>query len=299
MGIWTWLTRGSGEGVAELARRAGIPLSDLENVPRAYQRFSIRKRNGGTRWIQAPNPQLRGFQRRLLRRVLGRLRCHPAAFGFERGRSIVDHAAGHSGRAVVVCLDLHDFFGATRQRRVEAYFRRIGWNRPATRLLAALCCHQGCLPQGAPTSPRLSNLVNYGLDARLAGLARAHGAHYSRYADDLTFSFARDDPRAIRDVIGSTKSIVGDYGYRLHCRRKLRIRRRHQQQRVTGLVVNAGPRVDRRTRRRLRAAVHRVRRGGEATYRPEQLAGWLAYLAMIRRQVPAAPNSPPERKGPS
>ena len=291
MGFWRWLTRGRGHGVDELARRVGLPLADLQQVPRVYQSFSIPKRNGGWRLIRAPNAQLRAVQRRLLRRVLVRLRSHPAAFGFERGRNIVGHAAGHSRRPVVVCLDLRDFFRSTQQGRLETYFRRVGWNRPATRLLCALCCHEGGLPQGAPTSPRLSNLVNYGLDARLTGLAQRHGARYSRYADDLTFSFDQDDQRAIHGVIRGTKSILGEYGYRLHFGRKLRICRRHQQQRVTGLVVNQGPRVDRRTRRRLRAALHRIRQGRTATYQPAQLAGWLAYLAMVRRQRPATSDS--------
>ena len=284
MGFWAWVTRGRGLGVDELARRTGIPLSQLQAVPRTYRSFTIPRRRGGMRPIQAPNPELMRIQRILLRRVLRRLRAHPAATGFERGRSIVSHAANHGQQAVVLCMDIRDFFGSTAQKRVYAYFRKIGWNRPAARLLAELCCHDGRLPQGAPTSPRLSNVVNFALDARLAGLARRIGARYSRYADDLAFSFAIDDARAIHGAIRSAKIIVGDYGYRIHHGRKLRIRRRHQQQRVTGLVVNAGPRVDRRTRRRLRAILHRTRQGRKATLSTEQLAGWHAYLAMIQQQ---------------
>jgi RNA-directed DNA polymerase len=284
MGFWAWLTRGRGHGVEELGRRAGVALAELQAVPRTYRSFGIAKRLGGTRQIQAPHAELKRVQRILLRRVLGRLRAHPAAIGFERGRSIVHHAAQHSARAVVLCMDIENFFASTAQKRVRAYFRQTGWNRPAADLLTALCCHGGSLPPGAPTSPRLSNLVNFRLDARLSGLARRVGARYSRYADDLTFSFASDDSAAIHRVIRATKIIVGDYGYRIHHGRKLRIRRRHQQQRVTGLVVNAGPRVDRRTRRRLRAVVHRIRQGRQATLHPNQLAGWHAYLAMIDRQ---------------
>ena len=146
------------------------------------------------------------------------------------------------------------------------------------------------LPQGAPTSPRLSNLTNYAMDARLSGQAAACGATYTRYADDLTFSFAADSRQAVRKVIGGTKKIVGDYGYRLHQKRKLVIRRRHQRQMVTGLVVNARPALPRQTRRRLRAIRHHLAAGRAATLTAEQLAGWDALETMILRQrvAPAA-----------
>src|SRR5690606_20323819 len=116
--------------------------------------------------------------------------------------------------------------------RVRAFFRRIGWNNAAARVLMELCTHAGGLPQGAPTSPRLANLVNYRLDARLAGAARTFGATYTRYADDLTFSLARDDRVAVQSLINLVKITVEDEGYQLHMKRKLHIRRRHEQQRV-------------------------------------------------------------------
>jgi RNA-directed DNA polymerase len=144
-----------------------------------------------------------------------------------------------------------------------------------------LCTNRGYLPQGAPTSPRLSNLVNYGLDARLAGLAARHGAAYTRYADDMTFSFPLDDRTAIRAVIRGTKAILKEHGYALHMKHKLHIRRRHQQQVVTGLVVNDAVRLPRRTRRWLRAVEHRAANGGQATLGPAQLAGWRSLQDMI------------------
>lgn len=293
---------GKGHGVDELARRLDVPAAGLRAVRPAYREFRIPKRSGGTRQILAPEDSLKALQRRILRRLLARLRSHPAAHGFERGRSIVTNARAHVGRAVVVRMDLRDFFTATTAKRVRKYFRGIGWNRPAARLLTHLCTWEGGLPQGAPTSPRLSNLVNYRLDARLTGLATRKrlrdsfrtrrvvgtteiGATYTRYADDLTFSFPTDDPTVIRYVIVVTKHIVGQEGYELHLRQKLQIRRRHDRQQVTGLVVNERADLPRSTRRWLRAVEHRADRDGRSTLTPEQLAGWQALRAMIEQQA--------------
>ena len=170
--------------------------------------------------------------------MLKRLKSHPAATGFEAGRSIVTNANAHVGAAVVVRMDIKDFFTSTSRKRVLHYFSSIGWNRLAARVLTDLCTYDGSLPQGAPTSPRLSNLVNYRLDVRLAGVAKKLGAVYTRYADDMTFSFKTDRPKTVSKVIRQTKLVLADYDYKIHHKLKLSIRRQYQQQRVTGLGVN-------------------------------------------------------------
>lgn len=270
---------------AGVSARLGMGVVDLMTVPVEYDEFTIPKRRGGLRKIFAPRPEIKTLQKRILRRVLGRLKAHKAAMGFERGRSIVTHARLHAGAAVLVRMDIRDFFPTTRAERVQAYFQAIGWSPEAANLLTKLCTYEGHLPQGAPTSPRLSNLVNYGLDARLTGVARKLGATYSRYADDLMFSFAADDRDAIGVAIRVTKLTCAEYGYILHLKQKLSIRRRHQRQAVTGLVVNDGHiRLPREVRRRLRAVRHRAATGGNPSLTPDQLAGWAALEKMIARQ---------------
>ena len=288
MGFAGWLGKlfaGKGRSVEELAERLGVGVDELRAIPIRYRTFTIPKRSGGARKVCAPDEQLKRVQRRVLRRLLARLSCHPCAMGFERGRSIVTNAAPHAGQAVTVCMDLRDFFPSTSAHRVTGYFRRIGWNRAASGLLTRLCTHEGGLPQGAPTSPRLSNLVNQRLDRRLSGVARRYGASYTRYADDLAFSFGADDPEAIRGVIGLTKSVVRHEGYRLHQRRKLHIRRRCDRQVVTGLVVNEAVNLPRETRRWLRAVEHRAANGREATLSPAQLQGWRSLQHMVATQT--------------
>lgn len=184
MGLWDALRgllgrRADRFDMDELVRRLGVTEEELRAVRPAYRRFRIPKRSGGMREVAAPEKPLKTLQRRILRRLLNRLPCHPHVTGFERGRSIATNAAQHLGKSVVVRMDIRDFFASTRSVRVEHFFRRIGWSSKAAQLLVHLCTDRGGLPQGAPTSPRLANLVNYRLDARLAALAakeigRAH-----------------------------------------------------------------------------------------------------------------------------
>ncbi len=281
MGLVDWLTKGRGLDVAELAHRLAMSEAELAAVRVEYRAFSIPKRGGGARRILAPSPELKSVQRRILRRVLALLVAHPSAQGFESGRSIATNAARHAGKAVVVRLDLRDFFGSTSAKRVERFFWKIGWNGHAADRLAELCTYDGVLPQGAPTSPRLSNLLNYRLDTRLTRLAAFYGATYTRYADDLIFSFNEDHRRNPRRIVRMAEILCNEEGYRVHVRRKLRIRRRHQRQEVTGLVVNEGVRLPRETRRWLRAVEHRYAIGKEATVNETQLEGWRALRSMI------------------
>ncbi len=224
------------------------------------------------------------MQRRILHRLLGRLRVHPCVTGFEKGHSIVTNAVCHQGKAVVIRMDIRDFFANTSAKRVRKYFQTIGWNREATEILVRLCTYENGLPQGAPTSPRLANLVNYGLDAHLEGLAKRFGGAYTRYADDLTFSFDQDGPTQHHPVISVSKLILASEGYSLHMKRKLHIRRQHERQLVTGLVVNVRPALPRETRRWLRAVEHRASTGGNPTLSEGQREGWHALQSMIETQ---------------
>lgn len=293
----------SAERLAELI---GVALNDLSALKPEYHTYQIPKRSGGVRTIVAPHPGLKEVQRRILRRVLRRLGTHPAATGFERGESIVSNARPHVGWDVVIKLDLHDFFTSTSAARVRDYFVAIGWQREAADLLTRLVTHEGSLPQGAPTSPRLSNLLNVRLDARLAALADTRNMNYTRYADDITFSgmaeaavkTKRPNPRdmqeeppdadrtsRVNDIIHATTEIVREEGYRIHEHKKLRIARRADRQVVTGLVVNDRVNLPRAKRRWLRAVEHYLATGRRASLTEQQLDGWHALMTMIKRQA--------------
>lgn len=279
-------------GVDELARRLAMGESELRGFKPAYHTFTIPKRNGGTRTITAPNPETKHLQRLILRRVLGALKAHPAAHGFERGRSTVTNAVRHTQAFMVVKMDIRNYFQSTSAERIEEYFGAIGWDKPAAALLTRLTTHKGGLPQGAPTSPRLSNLVNWRLDMSLTGLAEKARATYTRYADDMTFSLQSDDRQALFCITDITRDVLYDFGYQVHWRKTLHLRRYHQRQTVTGIVVNDGLSVPREVRRRLRAIEHRLSRGEQATLTPTQLAGWRAYLAMVEAGNEIDPTDP-------
>ena len=268
-----------------------------------YRRFTIPKRDGSERAIWAPMPKLKAAQRWILRNVLEPLPVHGASHGFLPHRSIKTNAQLHTNAKIVVKVDLRHFFPTVTFRRVKGVFRQAGYRDRIATLLALICTEAPrevvqdgdkevfvalgprCLPQGAPTSPALTNAVCYRMDRRMQGLAKKLGWRYTRYADDLTFSLPmkhKGKPK-LGLLLGSIGRIAADEGFRVHPR-KTRVARTGGRQTVTGLVVNgeAGPRVPRRIRREIRAVLHNVKNGkplheGETLNR---IAGYIAYVHM-------------------
>ena len=274
-------------GLAELARRLGVESDYLRRFAPAYTEVTLSKRRGGTRTLHVPDTPTKKLQLKVLHRLLAALEPHPAAVGFRRGKSIADHAALHSGCDLILKCDIVDFFGSTLGTRVNAFFRRLGWDDEAAAILTKICCRENALPQGAPTSPALSNLVNRGIDRKLAHYAESIGMAYSRYADDLCFSYMterKSSARRARGLLQYVRRTLKAYGYTVHGKQKTHFVRKHRRQLICGLVVNDSPNLPRETRRRLRAIRHRQSLGHPATLTPEQLAGWSAYEAMVERR---------------
>ncbi len=273
-----------------------------------YRRFTIPKRDGSERAIWAPMPRLKAAQRWILWNVVEKLPVHGAAHGFLPGRSILTNAAVHRDPDLVVKVDLKDFFPTITLPRVKGVFRKAGYREHVATLLALLCTesprevveHEGktyyvalgprSLPQGAPTSPALTNTLCLRLDRRLSGMARHQGWRYSRYADDLAFSRQADSagPPGIGRLMGSIRRIVEAEGFAVHPS-KTTVGRRGGRQAITGLLVNGDrpPRVSRETKRRLRAAIHNLAQGkaGERSEPPATLAGRASFIGMSEPTV--------------
>jgi retron-type reverse transcriptase len=264
-----------------------MPLEILQNIPLDYMTLNIPKRSGGYRKLSVPKANLKLIQRRIHKRLLRRLRTHPMATGFEPGLSIVHNAMVHTHQAVMIKMDLKDFFPSIKTAKITQYFQRIGWDRPTAQLLARLTTHEDCLPQGAPTSPRLSNLINFQMDFQIQRAIKRYRGTYTRYADDITISFPKDFPIRIRGTIQKVRNIARSHAYEIN-EKKTHILRQHQQQRVTGLVVNDKVNLPREKRRWLRAVEHRLQTGGEASLTAEQLAGYKALQQMIQTQTTEA-----------
>ena len=278
------------------------PLTRPGTGPGApYVAFEVPKATGGVRQILAPRGTLKKVQRLLLDFVLEPIGPHEACHGFVAGRSVLTNAKVHERAALVVKIDIEDFFPTIHYHRVAGLFSYYGAKPEAAALLARLCTHlpllpdgrvawPGVLPQGAPTSPAIANLVCRRLDARLSGLAEKVGARYTRYADDLTFSFAEVPERGLGRFFWWVDQVLGQEGFFENVAKR-RVLRPSAQQRVTGLVVNDGPRVPRDARRAFRALLHRCETQGisEATVgHPEPLAYLLGFAAWLRMVQPDA-----------
>jgi retron-type reverse transcriptase len=230
-----------------------------------------------------PDPELKARQRSILHWLMARrIRPSKYAHGFIKKRSTVTNAGQHVGKGVVVRLDIKNFFPSISQRQVEYALTREGVSLKNAQVIAELCTVDGRLPQGAPTSPFLSNVVFKALDYRLAGLAKSWEASYSRYADDLVFS---SDRKNLNHIYHPVRKILEDERFRIHSD-KFRVYRSTRRQLVTGIVVNKRLNLPRQERRALRAAIHNTREdvvnGREVPpSRLQVLEGKAAYLAGI------------------
>ncbi|HOX39524.1 MAG TPA: reverse transcriptase family protein [Candidatus Brocadiia bacterium] len=245
-----------------------------------YRVFRIPKPNGGERVIHAPMPLLKHAQRRILKNILDRVALPDCAHGFRKGRSPRTNALPHAGMPMVIHMDIEDFFPTITFKRVRGMFQKLGFSYKQAVALASLTTADERLPQGAPTSPAIANLISRRMDSRLAGLARKFGATYTRYADDITLSGDME----IRRLIPFVRKIALAEGFRLR-EKKTRIMRDGRRQIVTGVVVNDGASLPRARRRWLRAVVHNVGlRGWDAGSRglagfKASVMGHLSYLA--------------------
>ena len=228
------------EAVIWCAALLGVEVNRLEeilnNVSGHYQEFWMRKRSGGYRMISAPDKDLQAIQSTIYSRILSSVTIvHPAAVGFRCGRSVVDNAAPHLGKRYVLKMDIHDFFGSIRSPRVRQTFKKIGYPENVSKVLGALCCLHRHLPQGAPTSPALSNIVGYEMDRKLAALAAEYGVTYTRYAD-LTFS---GDVFPKEQIIPQVKRIIRDEKFEPN-HKKTHFMNQSSRKIITGVSVASG-----------------------------------------------------------
>ena len=236
-------------------------LDGENNRNELYHEITFRKKRGGERTLAVPSHPLKWLQRSLLLVLTHLFPRHKCAHGFERGKSIITHASQHVGRNTVYTLDIKDFFPSITRARVFGMLCATPFNASTAvaRYLANLTCYKGALPQGAPTSPILSNLICRRLDSRLFKWARTHGYVYSRYADDLTFSTNRNTVPT--DHIEQIDDIIVGEGFEIN-EDKRRQMPRTKRQMVTGLVVNEKLNLPREKLRGLRALLHNIEQHG-------------------------------------
>ncbi len=272
-----------------------------ESRKKNYHSFTIKKKSGAFRVITAPVKGLKQFQIILNNVFQVVYEPHPAATGFVLGKSVVDNASSHIGRNYVYNIDLKDFFPSIDASRVWGRLLSPPFNlgasdekRKIANMIKTICCTnieverfspkgwqkeiKNVLPQGAPTSPILSNAVSDKLDRRLSGVAKRFGLNYTRYADDITFSsmhnwfkssvginepvFKKDSSfdKEVRKIIDGQNFHINE--------KKVRLQKRGYRQEVTGLTVNEKPNVPRRYIKQLRQWIYFCE-----TYGPEKAYG--------------------------
>jgi hypothetical protein len=283
---------------------------------RHYTYRVVAKRTGGLRVIEMPKRLIKEVQRRILIDILQRIPPHPCAHGFVTGRSIATFAAPHAGKRVLLRLDLQDFFPGCPAARVQAVFRTLGYPDNVASMLAGLCTNsvpcdvwsvpatagdvrqayearglyaERHLPQGAPTSPALANVIAYRLDCRLAGLAKTAGASYTRYADDLAFSGDDEFARVVERFSTHVAAIALEEGFNVN-HRKTRIMRQSRRQHLAGVVVNEAVSMPRRDLELLEAILTNCVRFGPASQNRENhpdfrahLEGRIGFVQMVNR----------------
>lgn len=295
---WLGLATAELDWFADRWRVDPLPLTSLQH----YHYRWIGKRSGGWRLIEIPKPRLRAIQRQILRSLLDRVPPHGSAHGFRRAHSCKTHAGQHTGRRVVIRMDLKDFFPSIRLSRVHALFAKLGYSASVAGALARLCVNRTPaavlrdrdidaampwterkawraphLPQGSPCSPALANLCAYRLDLRLEALASSLGAVYTRYADDLAFSGGRELERALDRLHAQVAAIALEEGFAVNTR-KTRMMRAGTRQQLTGIVVNRHTNLARDEYDLLKAILTNCLRHGPASQNRDGKANFRAWL---------------------
>lgn len=283
-----------------------------------YISFDIQKKNGDYRNIKAAKGGLKALQTKLAPILTSHYKVRNSVHGFTKDRSIVSNARQHKRKRYVLNIDLRDFYGSINFGRVRGLFRSKPFNMgdKAASVLAQICVFQDSLPQGAATSPIISNFIASELDQKLSKLARRHKLTYTRYADDITLSSNnRSFPEGIAFYDGNNpitndcfvgqvlEETISSCGFSIN-HEKTRLQIRGVRQDVTGLTVNEFPNVRREYIRNIRALLHSWRKHGaentektyiekyaknksrlinsEKLYFKERLYGMLAFLKMVR-----------------
>ncbi len=287
-------------------------LADRKHIGRhcvagklCHYRYEWQRKTGGrVRLIEAPKSLLKSVQRQILSEILTGIPVHDAAHGFLPNRSIRSFVEPHLGQAVVLTMDLCDFFPSIQPFRLVRLLMLAGYPEEVARTLTSLCTNSApyslwqsfpevsnsehrlrCrqiyqtphFPQGSPTSPAISNLCSYRLDCRLAGLAASAGAAYTRYADDLLFSGDRNFARGLRSFQSQVAAIATLEGLQVNYR-KTRAMHQSQRQTAAGVVLNQRPNLCRRDFDRLKAILHQCVVHGPASQNREGHADFRSHL---------------------
>ncbi|MBK5719732.1 retron St85 family RNA-directed DNA polymerase [Dysgonomonas sp. Marseille-P4677] len=261
----------------------------LKDTSDHYTHFKLGKRSGGYRTISAPNKTLLNIQRVIYKRILLSVNLNPASMGFRQNISVAHNAKAHLGNKQILKVDIVDFFGSIKKQRIIETFGKIGYPSNISEVLAELCTLEGKLPQGAATSPTLSNIVAHEMDVKLVSIAQKNNLTYTRYADDLTFS----GENIFFELIFSEINNIVREGKFIIQRKKTRFLTEKRRKIVTGISVSSGKKlmIPKAKKREIRKNVHYILTKGLAEHQRfigstdpsymKRLMGYLNFWLMV------------------
>lgn len=252
------------------------------NLKSKYKEFKIPKKAGGEREIKAPDKFLLKIQRRINLILYLLFKPTEHSHGFLIGRSIKTNALPHQKKKYVLNMDIQDFFPSVSFYRIRAVLQisPLEINKSLAHIIANFCTLDAKLPQGAPTSPVITNIICQKLDRKLNSFCKRLGVTYTRYADDLTFS--ADHNIFNEDFHLKVTEIISVEGFKIK-KEKTRLRKPNMRQEVTGLVVNKKVNVNRDYIRNLRAMIHNFKKGRTMPQNIQNvISGKLLFLKMVR-----------------
>ncbi len=266
------------EHLSNLLGIKSLELNKIINSPKDfYREFTIPKRRGGKRTIVAPYPSLLSCQDWIYKNILLNSTVHECVHGFVPGKSIISNAGKHLEKKALLKMDVSDFFPSIPINWVINYFSKLGYANNVSFYLSSLCCLDEVLPQGAATSPYLSNLLLYRLDDRLHKLSGTYGLTYTRYADDMTFSGSYipiQFIKIVKEIVESYKLKINDNKTQLHTKRGQRI--------VTGISVSGSKlALPRKTKRELRKEIYFIKKYGFLSHISKLKINRSNYLASL------------------
>ena len=270
-------------GLKELSSLLGVApqrLFALANRGKyRYLDIYISKSNGGKRAISIPITELKGIQRLLIRNLWNQFPVSQIAHGYKRRCSIVTAAKEHLGPSHILKVDIHNYFPSITAKRIYGYLRKQGVPSPTSFIITRLVTHNDRLPQGAPTSPGLSNAICYALDLELSRLANSWQLKVTRYSDDIIFSGPRFNWKIYSELV---KKVIRRHGFKVN-NKKIRYFSSDQSQRVLGLLVDKSSlRMTRNMRRIIRAAFFKA--GNQPTWgvhNLDHLRGYAEFYKMV------------------
>ena len=279
--------------LSSLEQDLGISAKTLyavsNNISKHYHKAKLPKKSGGYRNLSVPDEVMKAIQRQISEVLLIHMPVSRYAKAYRFGSSTLHNAKHHVSKQVVLKLDILHFFDSIRYSTVkDKVFPEEIYAEPLRILLTMLCYYKDALPQGAPSSPAITNIILYEFDELVGQWCRERGIAYTRYCDDMTFSGEFDPAEVIRFVRQELKKL----SFLLN-EQKTRIQRPGQQQTVTGIVVNEKMSIPADYRRKLRQELYYCRKFGiqehlqkigleipEDTYRM-QLLGKVNYVLQV------------------